>query len=117
MSGNFFGGFEVGIEGGFLDITAAGGAGGVDIDGDQCLGGINDNRATGGQANFALEGSLYLALDLEAVEQGDVVLVQLDAVLYWGMTWLTKSQACLKASVNRSAPVRCRHAGSRARRG
>jgi hypothetical protein len=58
-----------------------GGAGRVDIDGHQRFRRIDNQGAAGGQAHLALEGRLDLAFDLEAVEQGDAVFVELDALL------------------------------------
>ena len=69
---------------GFLDVAALGGAGGVDVDGHQGFRGIDDDGAAGGQAHLALECGLDLALDLEAIEQGNAVVVATDAVLVLG---------------------------------
>ena len=80
LTGNLVCCFQVGLQGGLFDIAALGGAGGVDIDGGQCFGRIDDDAAAGGQAHFALEGRFDLALDLEVVEQGDIALVQLHAI-------------------------------------
>ena len=80
MTGNFVGRFQVGLQRRLFDIAALGGAGGVDIDGGQRFGRIDDDAAAGGQTHFTLEGRLDLALDLEVVEQGDITLVQLHTI-------------------------------------
>ncbi|MCY1277542.1 hypothetical protein D9M70_262410 [compost metagenome] len=77
LAGDFLGRFQVGLQGGFLDVAALGGAGRVDVDGHQGFGRVDDDGAAGRQLHFALEGGFDLALDLEAVEQRDAVLVQL----------------------------------------
>ena len=84
LSGDLVRGLEVGLQGGVFDIGALGGAGGVDIDGYQCLGWVDHDRAAGGQAHLTLEGGLDLALDLEAIEQGNLVFVAADAALVLG---------------------------------
>ena len=78
LAGDFLGRFQVGLQRGFLDVAALGGARRVDVDGHQGLGRIDDDGAARRQLDFALEGGLDLALDLEAVEQRYAVLVQLD---------------------------------------
>src|SRR5690606_18092967 len=78
LARDFLGGFQVGLQCGFLDVAAFGGARRVDVDGDQGFRRVDDQGATGGQFHFALEGGFDLALDLEAVEQRYAVFVQLD---------------------------------------
>src|SRR5690554_899343 len=78
LAGNFLGGFEVGLQGSFLDVSTLGRAGRVDVDGHQGLGVVDHDGAAGGQFDLTVEGGLDLALDLEAVEQGHAVFVQLD---------------------------------------
>ena len=78
LAGHFVGGLQVGVERGFLDVAAAGGAGRVDVDGGQRLGLVDHQRAAGGQVDGALVGALDLRLDLEAVEQRGVVGVVLE---------------------------------------
>ena len=80
LAGHFVGGFAVGLEGGFLDVGAAGGAAGVHVHGDQGLGVVDHDGAAGGQADLARVGRFDLVLDLEAREQRDVVVVALHAV-------------------------------------
>ena len=81
LAGNFLGCLQVGLKGRLLDVMALGGPGGVDVDGDQCLGRIDNNGTTGGQLHFPLEGGLDLAFYLVTAEQRDFILVQLDLVL------------------------------------
>src|SRR5690606_18168262 len=78
LTSDFLGGFQVGLQGGFLDIAALGGACRVDVDGHQRFGRIDDDGAAGGQLHFTLEGGLDLAFDLETVEQRHAVFIQLD---------------------------------------
>ena len=75
LAGDFVGGFKVGVERGFLDVPALGGAGRVDVDRGQGLRVIDDDGAAGRQGHLAAVGQLDLALDLVTVEQRDVVLV------------------------------------------
>ena len=81
LARHFLSGFEVGVERGFLDVAALGGAGRVDVDSGQCLGLVDHQRAAGGQADGALVGVLDLRLDLEAVEQWNVIGVLLELAL------------------------------------
>ena len=66
LAGDLLGRFEVGVEGRLLDAAALGGARGVDVDRGHRLGVVDDDRAAGGQGDFALEGTLDLGFDLEA---------------------------------------------------
>ena len=75
LAGHFFGGFHIGLEGGFFDVGAAGGAGGVHVYGNQGFGVVDHDGAAGGQAHGAREGAFDLVLDLEAGEERDVVVV------------------------------------------
>ena len=50
LAGHLVGGLQVGVEGGFLDVAALGGARGVDVDRGQGLGLVNDDAAAGRQA-------------------------------------------------------------------
>src|SRR5471032_317044 len=78
LTGDFFGGFKVGLQGGFFDVAAFSGARRVDVDGHQGFGRIDNDGAAGRQFNDALESGLDLAFDLETVEQRNAVFVQLD---------------------------------------
>jgi len=75
---DFLGRFQVGLQGGFFDVAALGGAGRVDVDGHQGFGRVDHDRAAGRQVDDALEGGLDLAFDLETVEQRHAVFVELD---------------------------------------
>jgi hypothetical protein len=90
LAGNFFRGFQVGLASRLFDVLALGGAGRVDIDRNQCLGGVYDDRAAGGEFDLALEGRLDLAFNLIAAEQGDLIPVQLILFSNEGMTARTK---------------------------
>ena len=79
LTGDFSGRFHVGVEGGLLNVAALGGAGGVDVDGGERLGHVDDDDTAGGQGDLPLEGGLDLGLDLEAGEQGNLVLIGFDA--------------------------------------
>ena len=74
---DLLGGLQVGVERRVLDVAALGGARGVHVDGGQRLGLVDDQRATGRQAHFALVRAFDLRFDLEAVEQRHVVRVRL----------------------------------------
>ena len=45
LAGDFFGGFHIGFERGVFDVRTAGGAGGVDVDGNQGFSVVDHNRA------------------------------------------------------------------------
>ncbi len=78
LTGDFLSRFKVGLQGGFFDVAAFGGARRVDVDGHQGFGRIDDDGAAGRQFDHALEGGFDLAFDLEAVEQWNAVFVQFD---------------------------------------
>lgn len=78
LAGDFFCRFQVGLQCGFLDVAAFGGARRVDVDGHRGFGRVDDDGTTGRQLHFTLEGGLDLAFDLETVEQRHAVFVQLD---------------------------------------
>jgi hypothetical protein len=73
LARDFLGRFQVGLERGFLDVAALGGARRVDVDRGQGFGLVDHQRAAGRQAHVALVGVLDLRFDLEAVEQRRVV--------------------------------------------
>ena len=81
LPGDFIRRLEVGVQSGFIDVGAAGGAGRVDVDGDEGLGGVDRQRAAGRQRHITAKSAFDLVFDLEAVEQRQLFLVQLDAVL------------------------------------
>ena len=78
LPGNLVGGLQIGVERGFLDVAALGGARGVHVDRGQRLGLVDHQRAAGGQAHGALIRILDLRLDLETVEQRGFVGVFLE---------------------------------------
>ena len=80
LAGDFFGSFDVGIEGGRFDIAATGGACRVDVDRYQCFGMIDNDGAAGRQWYGARIRCFDLVLDLEAREQRHVIAVTLDPV-------------------------------------
>jgi hypothetical protein len=51
---------------------------GVHVDGDEGLGFVDDDFAAAGERDLALAGLLDLALDVEALEDRDAVLVERD---------------------------------------
>ena len=53
---------------------------GIDVDGDEGLGFVNDDSSARRQRYCSLEGLLYLILDIVAFENRDAVLVELDLV-------------------------------------
>ena len=81
LPGDLIGGFQVGIGRRSLDVRAARGTRGVDVDRHQRLGVIDDDAATGGQRDLVRVGRLDLALDLEAGEERDFVGVHLQLAL------------------------------------
>src|SRR5574343_671613 len=80
LAGQFFSSFEVGLERSFFDVGTLGGATGVDVDGHQCFGVVDDDGANGRHVHLTGKGRLDLVFDLEAREQRHVVAVAFDAV-------------------------------------
>ena len=78
LTGDFFSRFKVGLQGGFFNIAAFGGARRVDVDGHQGFGRVDNDGAAGRQFNDALESGLDLAFDLETIEQRNAVFVEFD---------------------------------------
>ena len=78
LASDFFSRFKVGLQGGFFDIAAFGGARRVDVDGHQGFGRVDNDGAAGRQFNDALESGLDLAFDLETIEQRNAVFVEFD---------------------------------------
>ncbi len=77
LPGDFLGRLQIRVEGRLFNVGAFGGARAVDIDGNQGFCRVDYQAAAGGQSHVALEGGLDLALDLVAVKQRDVVVVEL----------------------------------------
>ena len=75
---NFVGRFQVSVKGGLFDITATGCTRGVDIDGGQRFGAIDNDRAAGRQTDFTLEGGFNLRFDLVVAKQRDFTGVELN---------------------------------------
>ena len=63
LPGDLLGGLEVGLERGVLDVMLAGGAAGIDVDGDQRLGLVEHDVAAGAQLHHRREHGVELALD------------------------------------------------------
>ncbi|SUI73322.1 Uncharacterised protein [Serratia marcescens] len=66
------------VERRLFDVAAAGCTRGVDVDGGQRFGAVDDDRAAGRQAHFALEGGFDLRFDLIVAEQRNFTAVQFD---------------------------------------
>src|SRR6185437_8049353 len=79
LAGNLFGGFEVRVVRRRLDVAALRRARRIDVNRDQRLGMVDDDRATGGQGHLARVRGLDLVLALEAREERHVILVELHA--------------------------------------
>ena len=72
--------FEVGLKDGLLDVLCALVAAGVDVDGDERLGLVDDDVAAAGEPDLAVKGGVDLLLDAEAVEDRLRAGVVLDAL-------------------------------------
>ena len=75
MAGDFVSRFQVGVECGFLDVTALGGTRRIDVDRRQGFRMIDDDGATRRQRHFAAIRQFDLTLDLIPIEERDVVLI------------------------------------------
>ena len=84
LAGHFVGSLAVGAEGRLLDVGAARGACGVDVDGDEGFRMVDHDRAAGGQRDRAGVGRFDLVFDLEAREERNVLTVALDAADHVG---------------------------------
>ena len=80
LAGQFVGSFEVGLQRRFLNVGTLGGTTGVDVDGNQGFGVIDDDGAAGWQIDLTHESGFDLVFNLEAGEQRHVVAVALDAI-------------------------------------
>src|SRR5690606_33935692 len=96
LTSDFIGSFQVGLQGCLFDVSAFGCAGGVDVDSHHGLGHINHNGAAGWQLHFTLEGSLNLAFNLIAVEQRDIVLIELHLAAVVGHDLLNECRGQVK---------------------
>ena len=79
LAGYLVGSFEVGAGGGFFDVAAFDGAGGVHVHAHQRFGVVNHDGAAGWQRDGAGIGRFNLVLNLKAAEQRRVVAVALHA--------------------------------------
>ena len=77
LARGLLGGLEVGLERGVLDRGLAGGAARVHVDGDQRLGNVDDDVAAGLELHGRVEHRAEVALDLEAREQRQGLIVVL----------------------------------------
>src|SRR5471032_425953 len=84
LAGHFLGRFAVGVEGGGLDVGAAGGARRVDVDGNERFGVVDDDGAARRQRHGARVGRFDLVFNLETREQRHIVAVALHAVHHVG---------------------------------
>ena len=75
LSRDFICCFQVGLVGGFFDVAAFGRLGGVNINGNQRFGVVNDQLAAGRQLYVALVGRLNLPFNLIAGEERDIILI------------------------------------------
>ena len=80
LAGQFLGGFQVGLQGRFLNVLTPGSAAGIDVTGHQGFRVIDDDGAAGGQIDLAGIGGFDLMLNLEAGEEGNIILVTLDPI-------------------------------------
>ncbi len=85
LAGNFVGGFHVGFEGGGFGVGMLAEFSAVDVDGDDGLGGVDDEGAAGGERDVAAVHQLDFAFDAVLVEQGDGAFVKVDAVFGAGV--------------------------------
>ena len=69
LASNLIGCLQIGAERGLLDVPFAGGAAGVDVDGDERLGGIDDDIAARLQVDQRDMHGIQLILDLVILEQ------------------------------------------------
>ena len=77
LAGDFLGGFEIGLERGVLDIVLARRLAGIDVDGDERLGLVDDDIAAGLEHHLRREHRRELTLDLKADEDRLRLLVGL----------------------------------------
>ena len=84
LASHFVSRFEVGAEGGFLDVAATGGARRVHVHRHQRFGVVDHDGATRRQVHRAAEGRFDLMLDLEAGKQRRIVAVAFDPIFRLG---------------------------------
>ena len=81
LAGDFGGGFEIGFGEELVLILLAFVAAGVDVDGDEGLGLIDDDVASARQPDLAVEGIVDLLLDAVVLKESGLALVVVDAAL------------------------------------
>ena len=78
LAGDLFDGLGVDLEDGLFLGAGAAVAAGVDVDGDEGLGLVDDEVAAALEVDLAAEGGLHLGLDAVVIEDGEVAFVELD---------------------------------------
>ena len=81
LAGDFLHRLEVGLEDGLVLVLAALVAAGVDVDGDERLGLVDDEVAAARQPDLAAHGGVDLLVDVEPFEDGDGLGVVADLAL------------------------------------
>ena len=77
---DLLGGFHIRFERGGLRVGVVAEFAAVDIDGDDCLGGVDHQRSTARQRNMPAVHHLDIFFDIVLVEKGNRILVKLDLV-------------------------------------
>ena len=98
LAGDLVGGLEVGLERGLLDGELARRLAGVDVDGDQRFGLVDDEVAARAQRHVRAEHGVELPLDLVAREERLGVLIGWTFLAWLGMSMRMKSLASWCAS-------------------
>ena len=80
LAGNFVGGLHVGFEGGCFGVGVLAEFSAVDVDADDGLGAVDDERPAGGKRDMAGIHQFDFALDAVLVKQGNGAFVELDLV-------------------------------------
>ncbi len=78
LSSDLFSGLKVRSQSSLFNVGPPRGPCRVHVNGNKCLGMVNDQGTTGWQLNHAGVGCLDLVLNLKAREQRDVILIALD---------------------------------------
>ena len=80
LTGDFVGGFQVGLEGGFFDVATLGSATRVDVNRDQRFGMVDHDGAARRQVHLTRISRFDLMFNLEAREKRYVVMVTLHTI-------------------------------------